>query len=402
MIVFQVRCAALGAHPASQISWQEPQDANVDISKRPEIVSDSQTHTTDVYHTIKYKASLKDNDKRITCIATQLDRDGRTVMYESTTSVRLKVNKLVLPIDGAFTQKIGIISGVLLAIIFLILCIVFILFVVCKKRRRKRSRPPSSQATDDTSPDNSTTIKPIWTTLDPMRAQHVRRNNNVIVHRQEQPYTDLIENAGVEGQQPRIHHHHHHYLATSNGTMSTQSTGGGSQGSWEEDRSVGGELEDVVRHPPPQLNISSGAATTDLNISAPSPSLHETHFDESDFDYPRTVLHHPDPYNRKTQRPSVVHQRPSSSAEYGSPYYPGSSTMRPLSAMEGYDTFPGGRRMPTPSDLLNTSVKSVFDCEQGCFVETIDEDDQSEKLLKEKSEKEGATQQPSSTELRDV
>ena len=44
----------------------------------------------------------------------------------------------------------------------------------------------------------------------------------------------------------------------------------------------------------------------DLNFALPrpplpggkarSPSLHETHFDGSDFDLPRTVLHHPDPY----------------------------------------------------------------------------------------------------------
>ena len=90
-----------------------------------------------------------------------------------------QVNKLVLPLDGALTQKIGIISGILLAIIFLILCIVFILFALCKKRRRRRrkdevrSRPSSSQATDDTS-DNGT-IKPIWTTLDPLRPQHPQR-----------------------------------------------------------------------------------------------------------------------------------------------------------------------------------------------------------------------------------
>ena len=45
---------------------------------------------------------------------------------------------------------------------------------------------------------------------------------------------------------------------------------------------------------------------SDLNFALPrpplpggkarSPSLHETHFDGSDFDLPRTVLHHPDPY----------------------------------------------------------------------------------------------------------
>ena len=171
---------------------------------------------------------------------------------------------------------------------------------------------------------------------------------------------------------------------------------------------------------------SIGATTADLNISAPSPSLHETHFDESDFDYPRTVLHHPDPYHRRVthhqgQRPPIVAgaapggphnhpalvppggQRPSSSADVSVPYYtgvgaPGAGNPggRPTSAMDGRysDTLrPSRIQTPSSADLLNTSVKSVFDCEQGCFVpseealldETLDSNftnDQSEYLLK--------------------
>ena len=73
----------------------------------------------------------------------QVSKDGRTVLYENSAVLKLKVDKLILPIDNALTQKIGIISGVLLAVIFLILLCVFVIFAVCK-RRRKRSRPPSS------------------------------------------------------------------------------------------------------------------------------------------------------------------------------------------------------------------------------------------------------------------
>ena len=65
-------------------------------------------------------------------MATQLDRDGRTVLYEASTSLKLKVEKIVLPVDNALTQRIGIISGVLLAIIFLILLLVFCCFVICR------------------------------------------------------------------------------------------------------------------------------------------------------------------------------------------------------------------------------------------------------------------------------
>ena len=138
---FQITCEALGAHPAPQFSWEEPQDADVDVSAQPQI--NTYDKTTDIRHTIKYKANLKDNNGEIRCIATQLDRDGRSVLYEKTATVKLKVEKIVLPVDGPLTQKIGIISGVLLAVLFLILLSVFVIFAVCK-RRRKRSRPPSS------------------------------------------------------------------------------------------------------------------------------------------------------------------------------------------------------------------------------------------------------------------
>ena len=75
------------------------------------------------------------------CISTQVDRDGRTILYTTTETIKLQVEKLIIPPPVSLTQKIGIISAVLLAIIFLILCCVFILFAICKKRRRqKRSR----------------------------------------------------------------------------------------------------------------------------------------------------------------------------------------------------------------------------------------------------------------------
>ena len=47
------------------------------------------------------------------------------------------------------------------------------------------------------------------------------------------------------------------------------------------------------------------------------------------------------------------------------------SQNRPQSAMDTstYYVNPTQRRMPTPNGPMTTSVKSVFDCELGCFVE---------------------------------
>ena len=86
-------------------------------------------------------ATNKNHLNTFRCITTQVDRDGRTILYTKTETIKLHVEKLIIPPPVSLTQKIGIISAVLLAIIFLILCCVFILFALCKKRRRqKRSR----------------------------------------------------------------------------------------------------------------------------------------------------------------------------------------------------------------------------------------------------------------------
>ena len=85
------------------------------------------------------------------------------------------------------------------------------------------------------------------------------------------------------------------------------------------------------------------------------------------------MLHHPDPFLSQTysqgrpQRPSYA-GRPSSSMLEQHPMY---NQNRPQSAMDSsspYVYYPT-RRMPTPNGPTNTSVKSVFDCELGCFIE---------------------------------
>ena len=53
---------------------------------------------------------------------------------------------------------------------------------------------------------------------------------------------------------------------------------------------------------------------------------------------------------------------------------PNHSQNRPQSAMDStYVNYTHStRRMPTPNGPMTTSVKSVFDCELGCFVEDHD------------------------------
>ncbi|TRY73760.1 hypothetical protein TCAL_02553 [Tigriopus californicus] len=376
-----IRCAATKGHPAAQLSWEGPKEAKLDIRSSPEIIRNDRTHTTDVFHTVKYKADLKDNDKEIICLATQVDHDGRSVLYESSAILQLKIDKIVLPVDNALTQRIGIISGVLLAIIFLILLLMFCIFVICR-RRRKRSRPPSSQATLDSSPEPP--LKPIWTT-DPLMGQSSPRKTERQIN--QLAYADILEPA------PRRANHRDGDKLNqtgSQGSSSTRSTT--SQGSWEEDRSVGGELEDISIQRAPSV-----VPQTSMLSRQQSPSLHETHFG-SDTDLPRTVLHHPDPFLQQQQlqqqpiysnqqfqqqpvygRPNPRSGRPASSADAvlnPSPYYPNHSLNRPHSALSYPNSQPDStgsyiptilRRLPTPNGQLTTSTKSVFDCDLGCF-----------------------------------
>lgn len=215
----------------------------------------------------------------------------------------------------------------------------------------------------------------------------------------------------------------------SQGTMSTRSTT--SQNSWEEDRSVGGEVEEVTIE---TLRIGSSK-----NKSPQNSSLHETHFDETDLDLPRTVLHHPDPYggtpdpfghgsdsfNQSTPvyYPHSLQRvgRPFSSADTAYyPYYPLGSggptpqnapvdqSGRPTSAMSfpadsPYAMLPT-RRMPTPNGQLTTSVKSVFDCDQGCFVdlEKIEDEHEDEQQEGQRLTKSAGSTPSRTSEPRDV
>jgi len=188
---------------------------------------------------------LDDNNTQITCIATQLDHNGKDVLYESSANIILRVEKIVPPpTEDALTQKIGIISGVLLTIIFLLLAIAFLMLFICK-RKRKRSGPSSSQVTDDTltEPHHSSVIKPIWTTnrgmtTSPIQTAKVYKEKDLEYQNSanSEDHHNLLS-GGKHYSKPTLSH------TVSGGTMSTQSTG--SQGSWEEDRS-GNQIKSFI------------------------------------------------------------------------------------------------------------------------------------------------------------
>ena len=93
-----------------------------------------------LYHgqqSLRYMARLQDHGTNLTCTVVQLDHLG-TVLYSSTISLQLEVSELVIYSQGSgvLEERIGIISGIILAVIFIIL--IFILTALLLTRRRKK------------------------------------------------------------------------------------------------------------------------------------------------------------------------------------------------------------------------------------------------------------------------
>lgn len=123
--------------------------------------------------------------------------------------------------------------------------------------------------------------------------------------------------------------------------------------------------------------------------------LHETHFD-SEVDYPRTVIHPPDSYisyhpGRGLQR-FQNQTRPSSSMAESAhpntswttvPHY--LSHQRPASAQGGPHMYDNLATRPfygySEAETHATSVKSVFDCDLGCFTYKDEDHILSEELV---------------------
>ncbi|XP_040571195.1 uncharacterized protein [Lepeophtheirus salmonis] len=396
-----INCKASKAHPTPILTWEGDESLSLDTNADPLIFRDEATHSSEVQHTSVYKAKLEDNNRIITCVATQLDHDGRTVLYETSATLKLNVEKIILPVDYALHQRIGIISGVLLSIIFILLLIVCLIIFLCRKRRRrdtpnnKRSRASSSQLSIATSGDLSPpSLKPIWTVK---QGDRYKRDEQLIMAKK---YEIKISPTNIRRPDSQV----------------TYSTMGSREGSWieieEENRSIGsGSI--IHTQPTGSAPISSSPILSTSSPSGPPPPPRETHFDESieeddfSFDLPRPVIFqqpagtsqnyqnpfHPTPQTTTSQTPLsyLTSWRPNSATNNtttSEPYYhfgygsqaaltytrPSSALSYPNSVADPtkpielfYYNFPAPKRLPTPNGMINTSGVSVFECDLGCF-----------------------------------
>jgi len=93
-----------------------------------------------LYHgqqSLRYVGRLQDHGTNLTCTVVQLDHLG-TVLYSSTISLQLEVSELVIYSQGSgvLEERIGIISGIILAVIFIILIFILTALLLTKKRKK--------------------------------------------------------------------------------------------------------------------------------------------------------------------------------------------------------------------------------------------------------------------------
>ncbi len=124
------------------------------------------------------------------------------------------------------------------------------------------------------------------------------------------------------------------------------------------------------------------------------PGLHETHFD-TEVDYPRTVLHPPDSYisfhpgkglqrfQNQTRPSSSMAESAHPTTHWTAPHY--FTPQRPASAQGGPHMYDNLGTRPiygyNETDAHTTSVKSVFDCDLGCFTYKDEDHILSEELV---------------------
>jgi len=105
---------------------------------------------------LRYVGRLQDHGTNLTCTVVQLDHLG-TVLYSSTISLQLEVSEAVISTEGirGLEERIGIISGIILAVIFIILIFILTALLLTRKRKKKYVSVNGEKGSDEM-------LAPIW------------------------------------------------------------------------------------------------------------------------------------------------------------------------------------------------------------------------------------------------
>ena len=357
-----------------------------------------------VSHTALYKGRMSDNGKNISCTVVQLHSDGRTILFSSTVHIQLRVMTPVV-LSSTLPGKIGIISGILLAIIFIV--IIFIIISLVIVRRRKKGQPKYSKYDPVDNKNKDEILNPIWRSKARQLAAVSQESSFEKNYSEKQRTFGLCSSNGYNlvGDKDRdsdrssliLYQEDHPEIPpgdslsrpTTRTTKTISSASNSSRSSFEVARSTRGELVYLSLIESPEGNNCSRVQSDTLQTYETQSvmeqsSLHETHFGDSQSDLPRTVIYEQGATPGLTNSGLVG---PDSDIAVGK-VRPGNDSPLTEGTKNRRFLVPKMERLKRQSDSKITRVEhepprqsalfplvnfrqpgmTVFDCEQGCFV----------------------------------
>ena len=341
-----VVCRLEDAFPRPIFSWMGPGVGNLTVEDAGRHMLDEQEHLYLSHSTSFYTASINDTNATVSCQTEQHDRTG-VLLYSHTMAAMVEVEALPIPLPYSLSAKVGVLSGVILTVVFLLLVCVVVTTVMCRRQREEQRSPDSSI---DFQRDS---LQPVWTSSRwPSLPSSKKREVSLMSAAPSYSVVNLSSEAG-------------------GGLNSTPTSRLSSSASILSDNS-----------PPHGFSLK------------PAPSLHETHFSDLNDQPPVTLLHPPGlflqlPHRSVSLLPDLPRRVSSSQSEgfpccapssQGSRYWSFlkhmtlPSTFRPVSSM-GVNVFPNGHRdmqklsVQTLPGYRIASSSSLFDCPHDCFAE---------------------------------
>ena len=118
---------------------------------------------------ISYQADISDSNSSISCYAQQSDQYGN-ILYQAQESILLLVDPAPPePLPLSLSARLGMVSGVLITIIFLLLVCVTVTAVMCRNQKQART----------VSCDSSDYSKPVWVTINSARPHYTSNSSDI-------------------------------------------------------------------------------------------------------------------------------------------------------------------------------------------------------------------------------
>jgi len=354
-----------------------------------------------------YRGSLSDNGTIILCRVQQSAADG-AVLYTSTVQLQLLVDQLIVSQSMAMEERIGIISGIILAIIFIILMFIMIALFLTKRRKQKAkySSVPNKLQDD--------LLTPIW--IAGKESQSPRHVSSARQFGHDYHEEGDVQGLGASSQYSKVptittevpEHSQDVSLDSSRPTTKTISDSSDysfssmlrqnqieSYQNFQSDlhthinRDTDHAYSQYVTIDSDTVFSDTGDTTASADNSESCSKLHETHFGDSFSDIPRTVIHSPisqDSLPHGDYQRTVMHspfgQDKFTHSDYQGtvvctprPYcdYPKTGLNSPLAQDSlSHDDYPRTGKDSLPHNDYPRTGKTIFDCELGCFV-TLEE-----------------------------